>query len=118
MRLCNMSLVTQESLRPALLLIDFGCLVLDNDEAMTIQVKLGPETEARLAAEAEARGIPLESCAVALLDEVLASRASGSGKLTVDEVQRMLREIAEGSESLPHLPTSAFTRESFYEDRH
>lgn len=85
---------------------------------MTIQVELKPETQARLAAEAEAHGIPVEQYAGSLLDEALAlSTSSGSGKLTVDELQTMLREIAEGSEKLPHVPTSAFSRESFYEDR-
>lgn len=84
---------------------------------MTIQVEVRPETEARLAAEAEARGVPVEKYAGSLLDEALALSTSGSGKLTVDELQTMLREIAEGSEKLPRVPTSAFSRESFYEDR-
>ena len=84
---------------------------------MTIQVEVRPETEARLAAEAEARGVPVEKYAGLLLDEALALSTSGSGKLTVDELHTMLREIAEGSEKLPRVPTSAFSRESFYEDR-
>lgn len=84
---------------------------------MAIQVELSPEMEARLAAAAQARGIAPEKYAGALLHEVLAPPSTGSGKLTVDEVHTMLKEIAEDSERLPHLPTSAFTRESFYEDR-
>ena len=52
-----------------------------------------------------------------LLHEVLGASQAGSGKLTLDELHTMLREIAEGSDKLPHLPTSAFSRESFYEDR-
>ena len=84
---------------------------------MTIQVELRPETRARLAADAQARGIPLEEYAGALLDEAVASVGTGSGKLSTGDVQLMLREIAEGSEELPQIPTSAFTRESFYEDR-
>ena len=84
---------------------------------MTIQVELKPETQARLAAEAEAHGVPVEQYAGSLLDEALALYPSGSGKLTLDELQTMLREIAEGSDKLPHVPTSAFSRESFYEDR-
>lgn len=83
--------------------------------AMTIQVELSAETEARLVAAAQARGVALEKYAGTLLHEVLASPPTGSGKLTVDELCEMLKEIAEGSDKLPHLPTSAFTRESFYE---
>ena len=84
---------------------------------MTIQVELNAETEARLVAAAQARGIALEKYAGTLLHEVLAAAPAGSGKLSVDELHTMLREIAEGSDKLPHLPTSAFTRESFYEGR-
>ncbi len=84
---------------------------------MTIQVELSPETETRLAAAAQAHGVALEKYAGTLLHEALASAADGSGRLTEEELRAMLREIAEGSEGLPHLPTSAFSRESFYEDR-
>ena len=84
---------------------------------MTIQVELSIETEARLAAAAQAHGVAPEKYAGTLLHEVLASSRTGSGKLTVDELRLMLREIAEGSDVLPHLPTSAFNRESFYEGR-
>ncbi len=83
---------------------------------MTIQIELSPEIEARLAAAAEARGVAAEEYAGTLLREVLASPTTGTGRLTVEELRAMLREIAEGSENLPHLPTSVFTRESFYED--
>jgi hypothetical protein len=84
---------------------------------MTIQVELTPEAEARLAAAAQARGVALEQYAGTLLHEVLAAPPAGSGKLSVAELDAMLREMAEGSERLPHVPTSAFTRKSFYEGR-
>jgi hypothetical protein len=84
---------------------------------MTIQVEVSPETEARLVAAAQARGVALEKYAGILLHDALAPSANGSGKLTLEEFHTMLREIAEGSENLPQLPTSAFSRESFYEDR-
>ena len=84
---------------------------------MTIQVELTPETEARLTAAAQARGVALEQYAGTLLHEVLAAPPAGSGKLSADELNTMLSEIAEGSDRLPLVPTSAFTRESFYEGR-
>ena len=71
----------------------------------------------RLAAEAQAHGITLEVYAERLLREAIAPRAEPQGQLSVAELRAMLNAIAEGSEKLPKVPTSAFTRESFYEDR-
>lgn len=84
---------------------------------MTIQVEISPEAEARLVAEARAQGIPPEKVAERLLQEALATRSIPQGNLTVEELHAMLNAIAEGSDKLPRVPTSAFTRESFYEDR-
>jgi hypothetical protein len=84
---------------------------------MTIQLKLNSETEARLTAEARAKGVPLEKVAEQLLEEALAGRPSSQGKMSVEEFHEMLHSMAEGSESLPSLSTESFSRESFYEDR-
>ncbi len=84
---------------------------------MTIQVELSPETEARLATEAKARGLAPEEYAGRLLQGRLTAPPAPSGKMTHEEFHKMLDEIGEGSEKLPNPPTSAFTRESFYEDR-
>ena len=84
---------------------------------MTIQIELNPEMMERLAAEAEAQGIALEEYAERLLREAIATHAEPHGQLSVGELHAMLAGIAEGSEKLPKVPTSAFTRESFYEDR-
>jgi hypothetical protein len=84
---------------------------------MTIQIELNPEIMERLAAEAEAQGIALEEYAERLLREAIAPRAEAQGQLSVAELRAMLNAIAEGSEKLPKVPTSAFTRESFYEER-
>ena len=84
---------------------------------MTIQIELNPEMMERLAAEAEAEGIPLEEYAERLLREAIATHAEPQGQLSVAELHAMLNGIAEGSEKLPKVPTSAFTRESFYGDR-
>jgi hypothetical protein len=84
---------------------------------MTIQLKLNSETEARLIAEARAKGVPLEKAAEQLLEQALAGRPSHRGRMSVEEFHLMLRQMAEGSEKLPNLPTESFSRESFYEDR-
>jgi len=83
---------------------------------MTIQLKLNSATEARLIAEALAKGVPLEKAAEQLLEQALAGSSSSQGRMSIEEFHQMLREMAEGSEKLPNLPTESFTRESFYED--
>jgi len=84
---------------------------------MTIQIELNPEIMERLAAEAAAHGIASEEYAERLLRHAIATHAQPQGQLSVAELHAMLNAIAEGSEKLPKVPTSAFTRESFYEDR-
>jgi hypothetical protein len=84
---------------------------------MTIQIELNPEIMERLAAEAEARGIALEEYAESLLREAIATCSEPRGQLSVEELHAMLNAIAEGSEKLPKVPTAAFARVSFYEDR-
>jgi hypothetical protein len=83
---------------------------------MTIEVELSSEAAARLAAEAQVRGMAPEKYAGKLLQEALTTGTAGTGILTRQELRTMLKEISEGSERLPKLPTSAFSRESFYED--
>jgi hypothetical protein len=84
---------------------------------MTIRVELNPETEARLAAEARAKGLPLEKVAAQLLNEALTSRSIANGQTDIEDFHRMLEEVAEGSDRLPALSTDQFSRASFYEDR-
>jgi hypothetical protein len=84
---------------------------------MTIQIELDPGTEARLTAEAEARGLALEDYASSLLRGSIPAYASGTGILTPESLKKMLKEMAKGSESRPVLPPEANDRASFYEDR-
>jgi hypothetical protein len=85
---------------------------------MTIQIELNPESVEWLDAEAEAQGMALEEYAQRLLRDAIATRSEPHGQMSVEELHAMLNAIAEGSEKLPKVPTSAFTRESFYEGRH
>ncbi len=84
---------------------------------MTIELKLNSETEARLIAEARAKGVPLEKVAEQLLEEALTGRPLSRGQMSVEEFHQMLHGMAQGSERLPYLPTESFSRESFYEDQ-
>jgi hypothetical protein len=84
---------------------------------MTIEVEVSPELEASLAAEAASHGMELKNYAAKLLEVHQARNAKSKKKLTRGDLHAMLREVGEGWENRPSLPTSAFTRESFYEDR-
>jgi hypothetical protein len=84
---------------------------------MTILLELDPEIAARLKAQAELQGIALEQYSTKLIEEAVASRPAGTGKLTRESLHAMLKRIGEGAENRPKLPTSAFSRDSFYEER-
>jgi hypothetical protein len=84
---------------------------------VTIHIELTPEIEARLLAEARAKGLPLEKIAEELLKAALTERSLSPSRMSIEEFHQMLEAMAAGSESLPDLPTASFSRESFYEDR-
>lgn len=93
-----------------------GKLIMAKDIPVPLAYVPELETEARLAAEARVRGLPLESLAEQLLSEALSGRSPAQRRMSVDEFHQMLADIAQASESLPELPTESFSRESFYED--
>ena len=86
-----------------------------NTETMRIQLELNAEAMEFLAAAALARGIGLEEYAGILLREAMTTRSERRGNLSVEELHAMLNSIGKGSEKLPKVPTSAFTRGSFYD---
>ena len=84
---------------------------------MTLTIELDAETEARLTAEAESRGLTVEAYAGKILGEHSPIYARGTGILKPGDVEEMTRRLTEGSENLPVLPPEANDRESYYEDR-
>jgi hypothetical protein len=86
---------------------------------MTILLELDPETEARLKAQAERRGIAPEQYAGEFLRENLPlhGTAERTGKLTRESLHAMTKRLQKGSEKMPVLPPEATERASFYEDR-
>ncbi|MGD0629360.1 MAG: hypothetical protein ABR987_08400 [Terracidiphilus sp.] len=84
---------------------------------MTILLELDPETEARLKAQAERRGVAPEQYAGEFLREVLPLYSPGSGRLLPGDVERMTDVMTAGAENLPVLPSEVNERESYYEDR-
>jgi len=87
--------------------------------AMTIVVELDAETEARLKAQADRRGIAPEQYAVEFLRENLPlnGTAEATRKLTREALRQMTKRLQSGSAKLPVLPPEATERASFYEDR-
>jgi hypothetical protein len=83
---------------------------------VTINVEVSQETVARLAQLSASRGMAPGEYAGRLLDSAVSTEVAPP-KLTVEEFHTMLLELSAGSEKLPSLPTSAFSRDSFYEGR-
>jgi hypothetical protein len=83
---------------------------------MTLVLELDPETEALYAAEAARRGVDPAAVATEVLRRHRPEVPAKQSPMTVVEFHQMLDELAAGSERLPSLPTSAFSRESIYED--
>jgi hypothetical protein len=81
---------------------------------MTVMIELTPEVEANLAAQAEARGLPLEE----YVQRVVEDRAAvePQRRQTPESIEAALDKLAEMGKDLPHLPSSAFTRASIYQD--
>jgi hypothetical protein len=84
---------------------------------MTLQIELDAETEARLKAQAERRGIAPEQYAGEFLRENLPFPGVGTGILKPGDVRAMTKELTKGSKDLPVLPPEATERASFYPDR-
>ena len=81
---------------------------------MSIMIKIGPEAEAELARQAAAHGLRLEDYAATLLEEAVHSGAAR--RLTTDQLERTLEELAQFSARIPLLPAEAFRREGLYPD--
>jgi hypothetical protein len=79
---------------------------------MTVKLELRPETEESLLNQAKAKGVPLE----AYLKGVIEGLAQSQPAPVPEEIQAALDRLAEMGRNLPHLPSSAFTREEIYRD--
>jgi hypothetical protein len=81
---------------------------------MTVRLELQPDVEANLAAQARARGVPLDAYLQGVIEDL--ARADSAGSAGLKDVQAALDALAEMGRALPHLPSSAFSRESIYRD--
>jgi hypothetical protein len=83
--------------------------------AMTVRLALRPDIEANLTAQARAKGVPLDAYLQSVV-EVLA-RAKTTPSASPEDIEATLDRLAEMGKGLPHLPSSAFSRESIYQDQ-
>jgi len=94
------------------------CRKQDNKEKVTpmaIIVDIKPEVQAELSRQAAAHGVDIGSYAASLLEEA-AHVPAGSKKLSPDQLDKTLRELAQFSHKIPLLPDEAFSRESLCRD--
>jgi hypothetical protein len=83
---------------------------------MTVRLELRPDVEANLAAQARARGVPLDVYLQSVIEDL--ARTDEAGPASLQDLEATLDALAEMGRDLPHLPSSAFGRESIYRDHH
>ena len=82
-----------------------------------IHIELRPEIEARLTAEAQARGVDIEVYVESLLEKAITTASNPvPRRRTREEMRAFYDALAAHSDKIPQLPDEAFTRESFYQD--
>jgi 3-deoxy-D-manno-octulosonic acid (KDO) 8-phosphate synthase len=82
---------------------------------MTLTIEIRPEIEAELARQAAAHGVEIGVYAARLLEEAAHSSAA-STRLSQNQLEDTLREMAQFSDKIPSLPDEALSRESLYRD--
>jgi len=80
---------------------------------MTVGLELRPEVEAVLADQAKAKGVTLDAYLQDLIEDFVHAHVRAKRN---EELDLALDRLAEMGKNLPHLPSSAFTRESIYQD--
>ena len=81
---------------------------------MTVRLELKPDIEANLAAQARAMGVPLDAYLQSVIEDL--ARTEAARPASLQDIEETLDSLAEMGRDLPHLPSSAFSRESIYRD--
>jgi hypothetical protein len=81
---------------------------------MSITININPEAQAELTRLAAAHGVPPEDYAATPLERAVHTRTCK--KLTTDQLDHTLRDLAQFSDKIPQLPDDAFSREGLYQD--
>jgi hypothetical protein len=83
---------------------------------MPIHLELKPEVEERLGREAFAKGVSVEAYVEDLIERQVSGQSEGTYRVDMEEVDRVLDALSEGSEGRPAPPPEAYTREGIYRD--
>jgi hypothetical protein len=83
---------------------------------MSISIELKPEVEERLGREASAKGLSVEAYVEDLIERQVADSREGTPRVDMEEVDRVLDALSEGSEDRPAPPPEAYTREAIYQE--
>jgi hypothetical protein len=82
-----------------------------------IQVQLRPETEAWLAAAAQAQGIDVAEYAGTVIEKAISvPLPAGCPPKTGEEITAWLDSLAQFSDKIPPMPGETFSREWIYQD--
>ncbi len=81
-----------------------------------IQIELRPEVEARLAAEAQERGVEVRAYVESLIEQAVSAAGGRRHQPTSEEMRAFFQAMSADSEKIPQLPDEAFQRENFYQD--
>lgn len=82
-----------------------------------IQVRLQPDTEARLMSAAQAEGMDVSEFAGTILERALSTpEASPRALKTQQAISDWLDSLARFSEKIPAMPGETFSREWLYQD--
>ena len=84
------------------------------EAVMTVRLELKPDVEANLAAQARARGVPLNAYLQSVIEDL--ARTEAARPASVQDLELTLDALAEMGRELPHVPSSAFSRENIYRD--
>ncbi len=83
---------------------------------MPIHLELKPEVEERLGREASAKGVSVEAYVEDLIERQVSGQSEGTYRIDMEEVDRVLDALSEGSGDRTAPPPEAYTRESIYPD--
>lgn len=83
---------------------------------MPIRIELKPEIEERLGREAEAVGLSVEAYVECLIERQVSQPEADPSRVDLEELDRVLDALSEGSGDSAAPPPEAYTRESIYRE--
>jgi hypothetical protein len=81
---------------------------------MIVTLELDPDIEASLNSQAKAKGLPLDAYLRRVIEDL--GRAGATPQPDLQEFRAALDRLADMGKKLPGLTSSAFSRESIYQD--